>query len=98
MLGTLYVGQDRAADADRVLTEGRRIDPNNMVTINMLGTLYVGQDRAADADRVLTEGRRINPRDMVTINIVRNVYLNQQRYVEFNGLIRYRKCDASRVE
>jgi Flp pilus assembly protein TadD len=85
-LGNLYVRQGRAADAERVLTEGRRIDPNNMVTLNTLGNLYVRQGRAADVERVLTEGRRINPRDMATINTLRYLYLNQQRYAEFNRL------------
>jgi Flp pilus assembly protein TadD len=51
-LGNLYAGLGRAADAERVLTEGRRIDPNNMFIITTLGNFYAAQGRAADAERV----------------------------------------------
>ena len=73
-----------------MLSEGRRIDPNNMFTINTLGSLYAKQGRTADAERVLTEGRRIDPRDMITINTLGNLYLDQQRYAEFDKLVRYK--------
>ena len=52
-LGNLYAGQGRAVDAERVLTEGRRIDPRDMFTINTLGNLYLDQQRYAEFDKLL---------------------------------------------